>query len=129
MDNAPETNQTETVKPDAPADSGTGSTATDSPATPETSTDAPHTGADAGTTGEVAPSAPSSDSVIVGDPTAPNPDEFEYVFPIEWRQHDAFTTGDGIINVIHEITLGDLLISTLLLALIVWQVASRLIRR
>lgn len=129
MDNAPDANQTETVTPDAPVDSGTGSTTTDSPATPGTSTDAPHTGTDAGTPGEVAPSAPSSDSVVVGNPTAPNPDEFQYVFPIEWREHTSFTTGQGIINVVNEITLGDLLISTLLMALIVWQVASRLIRR
>lgn len=115
MDNA-ETNTNEAVTPDAPVNADTGSNAvTDSSATPET--------------GVVTPSNPSPDSVVVDSAVTPNPDEFQYTFPIEWRQHSSFTSGDGMINIIHEITLGDLLISTLLLVLIVWQVISRLVRR
>lgn len=115
MDNA-ETNSNEAVTPDAPVNADTGSNATtDYSATPEK--------------GVVAPSNPSTDSVVTDSAVLPNPDEFQYVYPIEWRQYSSYTSGDGLINVIHEITLGDLLISTLLMVLIVWQVVSRLVRR
>lgn len=36
---------------------------------------------------------------------------------------------DGAITVVHEITLGDIVISTILLALIIFHVLDRLIRR
>lgn len=120
MDNA-ETNTNEAVTPDAPVSTETGSNeTTENPASPVTS--------DTGTE-EVVTSNPSTDSVVTDPAALPNPDEFQYVYPIEWRHHSAFTSGDGLLNVIHEVTLGDLLISTLLMVLIVWQVVSRLVRR
>lgn len=74
---------------------------------------------------------PVTDPEVITDPvTDPLMDELQLVFPVEWRPYSPFSTGgNGIINVIHEITLGDLLISTLLLALIVFVVISRIVRR
>lgn len=44
------------------------------------------------------------------------------------RPLTTFETGKGTLQVIHEITLGDLLISTLLLALIIFTVLARIIK-
>lgn len=51
------------------------------------------------------------------------------VVPVEIRPYTPFITEAGDINVIHEVTLGDLLVSTLILALISFTVISRIIRR
>jgi hypothetical protein len=38
-------------------------------------------------------------------------------------------TGKGQINVIHEVTLGDVLVSTVLMAILIFMVLDRVIRR
>lgn len=64
------------------------------------------------------------------DPNAALTDDPQLFLPIEWRPYTPFSTGgDGIINVIHEITLGELLLSTLIMALLVFVVISRIVRR
>lgn len=45
---------------------------------------------------------------------------YETIYPV---------SDDGAITVVHEITLGDIVISTILLALIIFHVLDRLIRR
>lgn len=60
-------------------------------------------------------------NVDYGDPQA--------VVPIEIREHTPFVTEAGDINVIHEITLGDLLISTVLMAILIFQVLTTFFRR
>lgn len=53
----------------------------------------------------------------------------QMVVPIEIREYTPFVTESGNINVIHEITLGDLLVSTLIMALLVFTVIGRIVRR
>lgn len=53
----------------------------------------------------------------------------QVVIPVEIREYTPFVTESGNINVIHEITLGDLLVSTLIMALLVFTVIGRLVRR
>lgn len=53
----------------------------------------------------------------------------QVVVPVEIRELTAVQTVKGKINIIHEITFGDLLVSTCLMALLIWQVLSRVIRR
>lgn len=53
----------------------------------------------------------------------------QVVIPIEIRELTPFVTESGNINVIHEITLGDLLVSTLIMALLVFTVIGRIVRR
>lgn len=55
--------------------------------------------------------------------------ELQAVVPIEIREHTPFITEAGDINVIHEVTLGDLLISTVLVAILIFQVLTTFIRR
>lgn len=55
--------------------------------------------------------------------------ELQAVVPIEIREHTPFVTEAGDINVIHEITLGDLLISTILMAILIFQVLTTFFRR
>ena len=49
--------------------------------------------------------------------------------PVEIREMTRFETDSGNIHVIHEITLGDLVTSTLLAAILVFIIVSRVIRR
>jgi hypothetical protein len=49
--------------------------------------------------------------------------------PIDPREMTIFETEKGNIHIIHEITLGDLLVSTILAALLIFVVISRIIRR
>jgi hypothetical protein len=51
------------------------------------------------------------------------------IFIPEVRTMTTIETGKGQIQVIHEITLGDLLISTTLVAMLIFMVISRVIRR
>lgn len=55
--------------------------------------------------------------------------DLQTVIPVEIREYTPFVTESGNINVIHEITLGDLLVSTLIMALLVFSVISRVVRR
>lgn len=45
------------------------------------------------------------------------------------RPFTEFETPEGTLHVIHEVSLGDLLISTLILCLIVFVVVARVVRR
>jgi|GEM_PF-3105602 hypothetical protein len=49
--------------------------------------------------------------------------------PIDPREMTVFETEKGVIHIIHEVTLGDLLVSTLLAALLIFVVISKVIRR
>ncbi len=53
----------------------------------------------------------------------------QIVVPVEIREMTRVETDKGNIHVIHEITLGDLLISTLLLAILAFTVVERFVRR
>lgn len=53
----------------------------------------------------------------------------QIVVPVEIREMTRVETDKGNIHVIHEITLGDLLISTLLLAILSFMVVERFVRR
>lgn len=52
----------------------------------------------------------------------------EVVVPVEIREMTVFETDKGVIHVIHEVTLGDLLISTILTATLIFMVVSRVVR-
>lgn len=49
--------------------------------------------------------------------------------PIDQREKTIIETGKGNIHVIHEISLGDLLVCTLIAAVLIFNVISRIIRR
>lgn len=49
--------------------------------------------------------------------------------PIDTRQMTVFETEKGNIHIIQEITLGDLLLSTILMAILIFMVISKVIRR
>lgn len=53
----------------------------------------------------------------------------QVVSPIDPREMTRIETDKGNINVIHEITLGDLLLCTLIAAMLIFSVISRLVRR
>jgi hypothetical protein len=53
----------------------------------------------------------------------------QVVVPVEIREMTRVDTDKGKINIIHEITLGDLLTSTLLAALLIYLILNRVIRR
>lgn len=56
-------------------------------------------------------------------------EDTQVVVPVEIREMTRVETEKGFIHVIHEITLGELLISTILLAILIFMVLSRVIRR
>jgi hypothetical protein len=53
----------------------------------------------------------------------------QVVVPVEIREMTRIETDKGKIHIIHEITFGDLLISTFLVAILIFQVISRFVRR
>lgn len=53
----------------------------------------------------------------------------QVVVPVDVREMTKIETPKGNINVIHEVTTGDLLISTILMAILIFMVLSRIIRR
>lgn len=53
----------------------------------------------------------------------------QVVVPVEIREMTRVETEKGNIHVIHEITLGDLLVSSLILALLAFKVIERFVRR
>jgi len=55
--------------------------------------------------------------------------EPQIVVPVDIREMTRFETEKGNIHVIHEITLGDLLVSTALVAILIFMVISRVVRR
>jgi len=55
--------------------------------------------------------------------------EPQIVVPVDIREMTRFETEKGNIHVIHEITLGDLLVSTALVATLIFMVISRVVRR
>ncbi|MBK5447037.1 hypothetical protein [Peribacillus sp. TH24] len=55
--------------------------------------------------------------------------EPQVVVPVETREMTRINTEKGEIHVIHEITLGDLLLLTAIVALLIFHVLSRVIRR
>lgn len=56
-------------------------------------------------------------------------DQPQVVVPVEIREMTRFENEKGHINIIHEITMGDLLVSTSLVAILIFMVLSRFIRR
>lgn len=55
-------------------------------------------------------------------------ENLQVVVPVDVRETTTVSTEKGKITVIHEITLGDLLICTLLAAFLIFQVLSRVIK-
>lgn len=55
--------------------------------------------------------------------------EPQVVIPVEIREMTRTATEKGNIDIIHEITMGDLLISMSLIAILIFLVLSRVIRR
>lgn len=53
----------------------------------------------------------------------------QVVVPVEIREMTRVETEKGNIHVIHEVTLGDLLVSSLILALLAFKVIERFVRR
>lgn len=53
----------------------------------------------------------------------------QVVVPVDIREMTRFENEKGAINIIHEITMGDLLIATSLIAILIFMVLSRIIRR
>jgi len=49
--------------------------------------------------------------------------------PIDFRESTIFHTEKGDIHVIHEITLGDIVLSTLMMAMLIFLILDRVIRR
>lgn len=49
--------------------------------------------------------------------------------PIDFRESTIFRTEKGDIHVIHEITLGDIVLSTLMMAMLIFLILDRVIRR
>ncbi|WP_313799076.1 hypothetical protein [Cytobacillus sp.] len=71
---------------------------------------------------------------VVQPPTASEglntlPTDVVVTSPIDNREQTIFRTGDGEIHVIHEITLGDIVLSTLIMALLVFMVLEKVIWR
>ncbi|WP_176466658.1 hypothetical protein [Terribacillus saccharophilus] len=56
-------------------------------------------------------------------------EDAQVVVPVDVREMTVMETDKGEIHVISEITLGDLLITTSLLAILIFMVLSRVIRR
>lgn len=81
-------------------------------------------------TTEQPPVEEGSSETVTTDPTLDgNYSDIQTVLPIEIREHTPFVTEAGDINVIHEITLGDLLVSTVLMAILIFQVMTTFFRR
>lgn len=101
---------------------------------PETGTAEVETVAPTETTTEPTTEAPITDETGTGsvqqDAIINNgSSDPQVVIPVEIREYTPFVTESGNINVIHEITLGDLLVSTLIMALLVFTVIGRIVRR
>lgn len=81
-------------------------------------------------TTEQPPSEENSSEIGTTDPTLSGDySDIQTVLPIEIREHTPFVTEAGDINVIHEVTLGDLLVSTVLMAILIFQVMTTFFRR
>lgn len=81
-------------------------------------------------TTEPPPNEESSTEIGTTDPTLDaDYSDIQTVLPIEVREHTPFVTEAGDINVIHELTLGDLLISVILMAILIFQVITTFFRR
>lgn len=57
-----------------------------------------------------------------------NTEEPKVVVPVDVRESTIIETDSGNIHIIHEITLGDFLISTILFAILAYMLISRVIR-
>ncbi|MEH7126013.1 hypothetical protein V7127_22640 [Bacillus sp. JJ1773] len=85
-------------------------------------------------TGEINPADPNGDSVIQSPASTEGANMFSsdgvvVTSPIDNREQTILRTGDGEIHVIHEITLGEVVLSTIIMALLVFMVLDRVIRR
>ncbi|WP_208592321.1 hypothetical protein [Gracilibacillus suaedae] len=53
----------------------------------------------------------------------------QVVVPVDTREMTLFETDSGVIHIIHEITLGELITSTLIILLLIFMLISHVIRR
>ena len=53
----------------------------------------------------------------------------QVVVPVEIREMTRFESEKGNINVVHEITLGDIVVSTLLMTILIFMFLDRVMRR
>lgn len=67
--------------------------------------------------------------IVMIDETTTTPMTTSDVFVPDVRTMTTIETGKGQFQVIHEITLGDILLSTVLMAILIFTVLDRLIRR
>lgn len=77
------------------------------------------------------PEAETGTTDITGTGPITNIDSSQVIVtaPIDPREQTIVTTGDGAIVVIHEITLGDVVISTLMLSILIFMLLDKLINR
>lgn len=59
----------------------------------------------------------------------PETQEPQVVVPVDTREMTVVDSNAGTINVIHEVTIGDLLVSTALFILIIFMLIDRVVRR
>ena len=59
----------------------------------------------------------------------PETQEPQVVVPVDTREMTVVDSQEGTINVIHEVTIGDLLVSTALFILIIFMLIDRVVRR
>ncbi|WP_282154832.1 hypothetical protein [Cytobacillus gottheilii] len=81
---------------------------------------------------ETTDQAPGVDQTSIDEDTTVNSasqDNPQVVVPVDVREMTVIENEKGKVAIIHEITFGDLIVSTLLMALIIFQFLSRIIRR
>lgn len=66
---------------------------------------------------------PTETTIVTTEPTEP-----QVVVPVEIREMTRVETTQGEIHVIHEITLGDLIVSTVMFALLIFLLINRFTR-
>ncbi|MGD6940961.1 hypothetical protein ACQCT6_02835 [Cytobacillus gottheilii] len=81
---------------------------------------------------ETTDQVPGVDQTSIDEDTTVNSasqDNPQVVVPVDVREMTVIENEKGKVAIIHEITFGDLIVSTLLMALIIFQFLSRIIRR
>ncbi|KAB2333982.1 hypothetical protein [Bacillus mesophilum] len=81
---------------------------------------------------EATDQAPGADQTSIDEDRTVNAvsqDNPQVVVPVDVREMTVIENEKGKVAIIHEITFGELIVSTLLMALIIFQFLSRIIRR
>lgn len=78
---------------------------------------------------EVTTESGTTDTTTSVDFTNPENTQIMVTSPVDPREQTIFETSQGKINVIHEVTLGEVILSTILMAILIFMVLDRVIRR